>query len=54
MVIPLPPKEERTRITQKVDNIMYLCDQLKQRLRNSQQTQLQLTDAIVELAIVRV
>ncbi|EIK2267043.1 restriction endonuclease subunit S [Vibrio cholerae] len=51
MVIPLPPKEERTRITQKVDNMMSLCDQLKQRLRDSQQTQLQLTDAIVEQAL---
>ncbi|MCG6261845.1 restriction endonuclease subunit S [Vibrio vulnificus] len=51
MVIPLPPKEERTRITQKVDNMMSFCDQLKQRLRDSQQTQLQLTDAIVEQAL---
>ncbi|MCF1456469.1 MAG: restriction endonuclease subunit S, partial [Shewanella sp.] len=51
MVIPLPPKEERIRITQNVENMMSLCDRLKQRLRDSQQTQLQLTDAIVEQAL---
>ncbi|EGR1072380.1 restriction endonuclease subunit S, partial [Vibrio cholerae] len=48
---PLPPVEEQLRIICKVDCLMNTCDQLKQRLRDSQQIQLQLTDAIVEQAL---
>lgn len=50
-VVPVPPEREQYRIVAKVDELMALCDQLKQRLRDSQQTQLQLTDAIVEQAL---
>ncbi|MHA7228695.1 restriction endonuclease subunit S [Vibrio campbellii] len=50
-VVPVPPEREQYRIVAKVDELMALCDQLKQRLRHSQQTQLQLTDAIVEQAL---
>ncbi|HGS5202736.1 TPA: restriction endonuclease subunit S [Vibrio cholerae] len=45
---PCPPIEEQIRITTKVRELFLMCDQLKQRLRDSQQTQLQLTDAIIE------
>ncbi|EOG7671878.1 restriction endonuclease subunit S [Vibrio cholerae] len=48
---PCPPIEEQIRITTKVRELFLMCDQLKQRLRDSQQTQLQLTDAIVEQAL---
>ncbi|EGR1092529.1 restriction endonuclease subunit S [Vibrio cholerae] len=47
-VVPVPPEKEQYRIVAKVDELMALCDQLKQRLRDSQQTQLLLTDAIIE------
>ncbi|HDI3192705.1 TPA: restriction endonuclease subunit S [Vibrio cholerae] len=49
---PLPPKKQQIKTVSVVDEMIFLCDQLKQRLRDSQQTQLQLTDAIVEQAIV--
>ncbi|CAH6884883.1 Type I restriction-modification system, specificity subunit S [Vibrio chagasii] len=45
---PLPPTNEQMRIVEKVNELNLLCEQLKQRLRDSQQTQLQLTDVIVE------
>lgn len=50
-VVPVPPEKEQHRIVAKVDQLMALCDQFKQRLRQAQQTQLQLTDAIVEQAL---
>lgn len=51
MPVALPPLDEQQRIIAKVDELMALCGQLKQRLRDSQQTQLKLTDAIVEQAL---
>ncbi|MEZ8128137.1 restriction endonuclease subunit S [Enterovibrio norvegicus] len=50
-ITPVPPVGEQHRISVKVDQLMTICDQLKQRLRHSQQTQFQLTDAIVEQAL---
>lgn len=52
LVIPLPPFNEQHRIIAKVDKLMALCDQLQDKLRQSQQTQVHLTDAIVEQAMV--
>ncbi|MGL5488027.1 MAG: restriction endonuclease subunit S [Shewanella sp.] len=49
--IPLPPLAEQHRIVAKVDELMALCDQLKSRLQTSQQTQLQLAEALVEQAL---
>ncbi|MBO2568878.1 restriction endonuclease subunit S [Shewanella algae] len=46
--IPIPPLQEQYRIVAKVDELMAICDQLKQRLSDSLQTQLKLTDVIVE------
>ncbi|PTO77479.1 restriction endonuclease subunit S [Vibrio splendidus] len=48
MPIPLPPKNEVLAILEKIDVMMSICDQLKARLKDSQATQLHLTDAIVE------
>lgn len=50
---PVPPLEEQHRIVAKVEQLMSLCDQLKTRLTAAQQTQLHLTDALVEHAVRR-
>jgi type I restriction enzyme S subunit len=50
-ILPVPPLEEQCRIVTKVDKLITLCDQLKNKLRQSQQTQVHLTDAIVEQAL---
>jgi type I restriction enzyme S subunit len=49
--ISLPPFAEQERIVEKVDELMALCDSLKERLNQAQTTQLHLTDAIVEQAL---
>ena len=51
LVVPLPPKVEQTRIVQKVDKLMALCDQLKERLNQASQTRCQLAEAVVEGAL---
>ncbi|HFQ5428941.1 TPA: restriction endonuclease subunit S [Vibrio vulnificus] len=51
LLFPVPPLAEQKRIVDQVDQLLALCDQIKQRLRDSQQTQLQLTDAIVAQAL---
>jgi len=50
-ILPLVPELEQHRIVKKVDELMALCDQLKTRLSDSQATQLQLADTIVEQAV---
>ncbi|MBE0483357.1 MAG: restriction endonuclease subunit S [Bacterioplanes sp.] len=49
--LPLPPLAEQQRIVAKVDELFALCDQLKERLQQASDTQLNLTDAIVEKAL---
>lgn len=49
--IPIPPLAEQNRIVAKVDELMQICDQLKAKLKQSQTTQVQLTDALVEQAL---
>lgn len=51
-VIPLPPLTEQHRIVTKVDELMGICEQLKTDLQQSQKTQVQLTDALVDQALV--
>jgi type I restriction enzyme S subunit len=51
IVFPVPPIQEQHRIVAKVDELIALCDQLRDKLRQSQQTQVHLTDAIVEQAL---
>lgn len=49
--IALPPKKEQRRIVAKVDELMAICDQLKVKLQQSQETQVKLTDALIERAL---
>ena len=51
MTIPLPPLEEQHRIAQKVDELMALCDQLKERLNQASETPCQLATAVVREAL---
>ncbi len=46
--VPLPPEGEQIRIVQKVDELMALCNQLKQRLNRAGETRCQLAEAVVE------
>ncbi|WP_418114080.1 restriction endonuclease subunit S [Vibrio scophthalmi] len=48
LLICLPPAETQQEIIDTLGTFYKICDQLKRRLRGSQQTQLQLTDAMVE------
>jgi len=50
-VLPIPPLAEQHRIVAKVDELMALCDQLRSSLQQAQETQIQLTDAVVENAL---
>ena len=49
--VPLPPISQQRLIVAKVLNLFLFCDQLKQRIKDSQTNQLHLTDAIVEQAV---
>ncbi|MEZ9692433.1 restriction endonuclease subunit S [Vibrio crassostreae] len=51
IVLPMPPLEEQRRIFARVEELMVVCDELKARLKESQTTQLHLTDAFVDLAL---
>lgn len=50
-LIPFPPLAEQHRIVAKVDELFTLCDQLKTRLQAASETQLTLTEALVEQAL---
>ena len=50
-LVPLPPSTEIARIVQKVDELMNLCDQLKERLNQTSETRHQLAEAVVEGAL---
>ena len=49
--IPVPPLAEQYRIVAKVNELMALCDQLKESLQQAQKTQIHLADAVVENAL---
>jgi len=51
LVVPVPPIEEQHRIVTKVNELMTLCDQLKQKLADSKTSQLHLADAMAEQAV---
>lgn len=51
LLIALPPIAEQMLIASKVDELMQICDQLKEQLQQSQQTQVKLTDALVDQAL---
>ncbi|MEZ8650968.1 restriction endonuclease subunit S [Vibrio splendidus] len=50
ITLPLYPLNKQYRIVEKVKDLIAICDQLKARLKESQSTQQNLTDAIVEQA----
>ncbi|MFM9872362.1 MAG: restriction endonuclease subunit S [Fimbriimonadaceae bacterium] len=51
IVLPLPPLAEQQRIVAKVDELVNLCDRLKDRLKAAQKIQLDLADNLVAAAI---
>lgn len=50
-LVVLPPLSEQQRIMTKLDELKQICDQLKANLQQSQTTQVQLADALVEQAL---
>ena len=50
-VVPVPPLSEKGRIVEKVEGLTLLLDQLKTNIQQSQKTNLQLANAIVERAV---
>lgn len=53
LAIALPPYSEQHRIVAKLNELMNMCEQLKTNLQQSQETQVQLTDALVDQALVQ-
>lgn len=51
MVIPLPPYKEQIVISEKIRELMNICDYLKPCIQSAQQTQLHLADALTDAAI---
>lgn len=51
VLVPCPPMQQFPRIVEKVNLLLGICDELKERLKEYQMSQLQLTDAIVEQAV---
>jgi type I restriction enzyme S subunit len=51
LVVPLAPLSEQRRIVAKVDELIALCNTLKEGLHDAQTTQVQLADAIIEQAV---
>ncbi|MBR9886491.1 MAG: restriction endonuclease subunit S [Oceanospirillales bacterium] len=51
VLFPILPLAEQHRIVAKVEQMMSLCDHLKARLQQAQQTQLHLADALMEQAL---
>ena len=51
MWMPIPPLAEQQRIVERVDQLFALCDQLKAKQQDANQTQQQLTEALVERAL---
>ncbi|PWV75311.1 restriction endonuclease subunit S [Halomonas sp. A11-A] len=50
-IVPVPPLDEQQRIVDKVDELMALCDQLKNRLAEAGATRTHLAEAVVEQAV---
>ncbi len=51
MLVPVPPLAEHDRIAEQVGNLMSLCDNLIDRIHQTQTTRLNLANAIVEQAV---
>ncbi|MFW8589708.1 restriction endonuclease subunit S [Glaciecola sp. 2405UD65-10] len=52
IIFPMPPLAEQHRIVAKVYELMAICDSLSKRLKETQYTQLHLTDAIADRALL--
>lgn len=50
-IIALPPKEEQANIVTKVDELLTLCDRLKERIREAQEMQNTLAEEIVRRVV---
>lgn len=50
-LVPVPPLAEQHRIVAKTEELIALCDCLKERLQTARATQLQLADSLVDAAI---
>ena len=51
LVLPLPPLEAQQRIVATIQNVMDICEQLKERLNQASETRCQLAEAMVEGAL---
>ncbi|ECI4150105.1 restriction endonuclease subunit S [Salmonella enterica] len=51
LVLPLPPLKEQLRISSEVDSFINNCENLKQIIKETKQTQLHLADALTDTAI---
>ncbi|WIG71457.1 restriction endonuclease subunit S (plasmid) [Photobacterium damselae] len=51
LLIPIAPLTEQRRIVEKIEELIAICDRLNARLKESQTTQLQLTNVIVKQAM---
>ena len=51
ILLPTPPLAEQKRIVTKVNELFEICDQLKDKLQQSRQSQVHLTDALVDQAL---
>ncbi|EAA8440718.1 restriction endonuclease subunit S [Salmonella enterica] len=51
LVLPLPPLKEQLRISSEVDSFINNCENLKQIIKETKQTQLHLADALTDAAI---
>ena len=51
LAVPIPPIDEQKSIVQKTDELLGLCDQLKERLNQASETRCQLAEAVVEGAL---
>jgi type I restriction enzyme S subunit len=49
--ICLPPEKEQARILEKLDEINFLCENLKSRLKSARQTQLHLADTLTDAVL---
>lgn len=51
LLLPVPPLSEQFRIVRRVEDLLKICDELKERLNQASETRCQLADAIVEGAL---
>ncbi|MTI78198.1 MAG: hypothetical protein FH754_12870 [Marinobacter sp.] len=51
LAIPIPPIDEQKSIVQKTDELLGLCDQLKERLSQANETRYQMAEAVVEVSL---